>query len=87
MSDRETRELIETAITSYRERDIDGRIVPPPAWWDLPPQALDELFVEQMLTREIERAVDPQGESGTVKAVLARIRGGRGPVNLVWGQP
>ena len=44
MSDRETRALIEAAITPYRERDAEGRIVPPPAWWDLPPEALDELF-------------------------------------------
>ena len=47
--------------------------MPPPAWWDLPPEALDQLFAEQALARELERAVDPEGESGTVKAVLARI--------------
>lgn len=75
MSDRETRALIEAAITPYRERDHDGRIVPPSAWWDLAPEALDELFVEQAFAREIERALDPGGESGTVKAVLARIGG------------
>ena len=75
MSDRDTRTLIEAAITPYRERDAEGRIVPPPAWWDLPPEALDELFVEQALAREIERAADPAGESGTVKAVLARVLG------------
>ena len=66
--------LIEAAITPYRERDADGRIVPSPAWWDLPPEALDELFVEQLLARDIERAVDPEGLSGTGKAVLGRIR-------------
>jgi hypothetical protein len=75
MSDRETGAPIEASITPYRERDLDGRIVPPAAWWDLPPEALDELFVEQSFAREIERALDPEGESGTVKAVLARIRG------------
>ena len=74
MSDRETQALIEAAVTPYRERDTDGRIVPSPAWWDLPPEALDELFVEQLLARDIERAVDPEGLSGTGKAVLGRIR-------------
>jgi hypothetical protein len=76
MSDRETRALIEAAITPHRERDAEGRIVPPPAWWDLAPEALSELFEEQVLAREFERAVDADGESGTVKAVMARIRGG-----------
>lgn len=74
MSDRETRALIEAAITPYRERNAEGRILPPPAWWDLPPEALDELFAEQVLARELERAV--RGESGTVSAVMARVLGG-----------
>jgi hypothetical protein len=76
MSDRATRELIEAAVTPYRDRDPDGRVVPHPAWWDLPPDALSELFVEQALAREIERALDPEGETGTVKAVMSRILGG-----------
>lgn len=71
MSDRDTRALIEAAMTPYRERDADGRVLPPPAWWDLPPEALDELFTEQLLAREIERAVE--GESGTVQAVMMRV--------------
>ena len=77
MSAAETAALIEAAVTAHRDRDADGRIVPPPAWWDLAPDALDGLFAEQLLAREIERAVDPQGESGTVKAVMERIQGGR----------
>ncbi len=75
MSDRDVRELVEAAITPHRERDPDGRIVPPPAWWDLSAEALDELFVEQALAREIERAVHADGDSGTVRAVMARIVG------------
>ena len=75
MSDRDTRTLIEAAVTPHRERDAEGRIVPPAAWWDLPAEALDELFAEQVLAREIERAVDPAGDTGTAKAVLARIEG------------
>lgn len=73
MSDRESSALIEAAITPYRERDPEGRIVPPPAWWDLPPEALDALFEEQLLARELERAV--HGETGTVQAVMARVLG------------
>ena len=73
MSDAAVQTLFETALTAYRERDAEGRIVPPPAWWDLPPGALDALFVEQALLREIERAVHPSGQSGTVRAVLERI--------------
>ena len=73
MSSAETGALIEAAVTAYRERDADGRIVPPPAWWDLAPEALDELFAQQTLAREIERAMDPKGESATVKVVMGRI--------------
>lgn len=73
MSDRETQGLIEAATTAHRERDREGRILPPPAWWDLSPQDLDAVFEEQAFAREIERAIDSQGRSGTVRAVLERI--------------
>jgi len=49
--------------------------VPPAAWWDLSPEELDRLYAEQAFAREIERAVDPEGDSGTVRAVIARILG------------
>ncbi|HEY6866593.1 MAG TPA: hypothetical protein VI792_05005 [Candidatus Eisenbacteria bacterium] len=73
MSDREHDTLIEAALTAHRERDPEGRLIPPPAWWDLPPQALDELFRAQVLAREVERRADAAGWSGTVRAVMARI--------------
>ena len=72
-SDRDT--LIEAAATPYRERDVEGRIVPPPAWWDLSTEAREELFQRQLLSRAIERAADPNGWSGTIKAVMLRIGG------------
>lgn len=75
MTDREHEALIEAALTSWRERDPEGRPVPPPAWWDLPPEALDELFTEQLMAREVERHADPAGWSGTVRAVMARLMG------------
>lgn len=73
MSERGMDGLIEASVTAYRERDLEGRLAPPAEWWDLAPKALDELFQRQLLTREIERVLDPQGQSATVKAVLARI--------------
>jgi hypothetical protein len=67
--------LIEAAVTPHRRIDPEGRIVPPPAWWDLPPEACDEVYRLQLVTRELERALDPLALSGTVRAVLGRIFG------------
>lgn len=69
--------LVEAAVTAHRERDREGRILPPPSWWDLPPEACEEVFRLQLLTRELEKATDPRGLSGTARAVLARIGGER----------
>lgn len=70
----ESRELLlEAAVTAFRERDTHGRLLPAPAWWDLPEEARVELFERQMNARRLERAVDPMGHSATVKAVLNRI--------------
>ena len=73
MSEREMDELVEASVTAYRERDLEGRLAPPAEWWDLAPEALDDLFQRQLFTRAIERVLDPQGHSATVKAVLVRI--------------
>lgn len=67
--------LVEATVAAHRERDREGRIVPPHEWWDLPPEACDEAFRLQLLTRELEKATDPGGLSGTARAVLARIEG------------
>jgi hypothetical protein len=75
MNAREMDALIEAAVTPYRESDADGRILPSPAWWDLPEAARDQLFEHQLSSRIIERAVDPSGQSGTVHAVLSRLGG------------
>ncbi len=73
MNAREVEALIESSVTAHRRRDADGRIEPPPEWWDLPPEALDELHRRQLLARRLERWIDPRGESATVKAVRARL--------------
>lgn len=75
MTPRETEVLLEAATSAYRERRADHRILPAPAWWDLPAQAREELFRRQVSARALERALDPEGWSGTVRAVMARILG------------
>jgi hypothetical protein len=65
--------LIESAAGAWRERDASGRAIPPPAWWDLAPDERLLAFEAQVGTRELEAAFDPDGFSGTVRAVLARL--------------
>ena len=65
--------LIESVTTAWRERDVSGRAVPPPAWWDLSPDDRLLVFDAQVATREFERAIDSEGFSGTVRAVLDRL--------------
>ena len=67
--------LIEACVGAHRARDAEGRLVAPPPWWDLPPELLLEVHGRQVESRELERLIDPGGQSATVKAVLARIRG------------
>ena len=69
--DRSREMLIEAAVTAWRERDEEGRIVPPPAWWDLGPEAREEVYRRQLVTRVMERAIGDT--SGTIRAVLARL--------------
>ena len=73
MNPRDRDALIEACVTVFRERDRDGRLVPPSEWWDLAPEDADELFKRQVMSREMERARDPEGRSGTVRAVLGRF--------------
>ena len=66
---------IESTATAWRERDLNGRLVAPAAWWDLPADARERAFDEQSRARDLERAVDRAGFSGTVRAVLMRLVG------------
>ena len=75
MSPRENDALLEAATSVFRERRADDRILPAPGWWDLPVEAREELFRRQVAARALERALDPRGWSGTVRAVLARMTG------------
>jgi hypothetical protein len=75
MTDRANEPLLEAVLSPYRRRDVHGRPVPPPEWWDLSPEALDELHRRTLEARILERARDPRGRSGTVRAVMARLQG------------
>lgn len=75
MNDREREEtLLEAAASAYRDRDREGRLVPPPAWWDMAPEQREELFRLQLATRQMEIAAI--GTSTTARAVMQRIMGG-----------
>ncbi len=65
---------IEEAVSAFRERNPSGRILPSPAWRDLPLEDRDELFVRQLESRIVERALNPVGLSSTVLSVLARLK-------------
>ena len=65
--------LIESVTGAWRDRDPSGRAIPPPAFWDLAPDDRLLAFDAQVATRELERAVDPGGFSGTVRAVMDRL--------------
>ena len=66
--------LIEQAASAFRERNTWGRIQPAPAWWDLAPEEREVVYSRQLASRLIERAHNPDGQSTTVYAVLARLK-------------
>ena len=74
MKDRPEEILLEEAVAAYRGRTESGRILPSPAWQDLPPESRDRLFERQLQSRLIERALSPGGMSATVRAVLHRLQ-------------
>lgn len=68
--------LIEKVTSAHRGRDLAGRVKSSPAWHDLDADGRRAAFEETALSRVLEAAIDPSGQSTTVKAVLARIRRG-----------
>jgi hypothetical protein len=75
MSHDDRDQLIEAAATAFRERDIDGRVLPSPAWMDLPSDGREEAFERQLDWRRLECTIDADGLSATAHAVLSRIAG------------
>jgi hypothetical protein len=71
---REEELLLEQVVSAHRERGVDGAIRSAPAWHDLSDELRREAFDETLRSRQLEAASDPQNQSSTVHAVLARIR-------------
>lgn len=67
--------MIEEATSAWRPRTPDGSLLPHPAWADLSEADRQRAFDETVVTRRLERALDPEGRSSTVRAVLARLAG------------
>ncbi len=72
--DRGTREaLVEAAAAAYRGNRTGGGVATSPAWHDLDAQGREEAFAAAALSRRLEAALDPDGLSSTVRAVLKRL--------------
>ena len=71
---RERKLLIEEATTAWRPRTPDGTILDHPAWADLDPDSRQQIFDETVVVRRLERGMDADGRSSTVRAVLDRLR-------------
>lgn len=67
--------LLEQVTTAFREEDADGRLLPSPAFHDLPPDLRGAAYEESARLRRMEAALDSLGLSTTGRAVLARIHG------------
>lgn len=72
MTDRDESALIEEAAGAFRPRDPRG-LGTLAAWHDLSPEGREAAFEASVQARALEAALDPQGRSQTVKAVLARL--------------
>jgi hypothetical protein len=74
MTEEERELLIAAAAGAWRASDADGAPRAHPAWHDLDDAGRGELFAITAELRAIEAALDSDGLSSTVRAVLARIR-------------
>jgi hypothetical protein len=72
---REEELLLEEVTTAHRERRADGSVKSHPAWHDLDEAGKREAFEATVLVRKLEAAIDVEGQSSTVHAVLRRITG------------
>jgi hypothetical protein len=70
---REEEELLEQVTGAHRERHADGTIRSHPAWHDLDDAARAEAFEATVVLRKIEAALDAEGHSSTVRALLSRL--------------
>ena len=65
--------LLERTVSAHRERAFDGVIKSHPAWHDLDAAGRRAVFDETFKQRMTEQALDLDGHSTTVRAILARI--------------
>lgn len=65
--------LVEETLSAYRERDPLGSVIASAAFFDLDENDREHAFEEALRARTLEAAMDPSGQSSTVKAILARI--------------
>ncbi|MDB4945639.1 MAG: hypothetical protein JWP97_5173 [Labilithrix sp.] len=68
--------LVEQVAAAYRPASRD-ELRYHPAWHDLDAAGRHRAEVLARALRQVEAALDPDGLSGTARAVLARIEGGR----------
>lgn len=75
MTPAEREALIEAVTTAHRTIDPFTRMVNGhPAFHDLDDDGRRIAYERALVTRTLERALDPQGLSTTARAVLARVR-------------
>ncbi len=65
--------LLEQVTSAHRERHADGSIRSHPAWHDLDEAGRAEAFETTLALRKMEAALDADGHSTTVKALLNRL--------------
>ena len=70
---REEELLLEQVTSAHRERQVDGTIRAHPAWHDLDDEGRIAAFEATLELRKMEAALDPQGHSSTIRALLSRI--------------
>jgi len=66
--------LVEELTGAWRPRD-PRELKFHPFWYDLDEEGRLEAFERTQEQRKLEAALDPEGQSSTVRAVLARLRG------------
>ena len=72
MSRADERDLIEELAGAFRPRD-PRELAFHPAFYDLSEEGREEAFELAVRMRRLEAALDPEGYSGTVRAVLDRL--------------
>ena len=66
--------LLEQVTSAHRERTVDGVVKSHPAWHDLDRTGRVAAFEETLRLRKLEAALDENGMSTTVKALVSRLR-------------